>query len=139
MSLSLLTRQDRLLALRSRIDANGGGAVHLYAAPTIDSPETAAAAAPLAIVALSVPCGAIGVDLNGLATLAITPAVGNAAANGTVAWARYVDGAGTGVYDSLAGLPGSGAPVIITDGQAIPSANLFVGGEVQVNAAIFTE
>ena len=68
MSLSLPTRQDRLLAIRARIDAHGGGAAHVYALPVAASPESAAEASPLAIPVLPVPCGDIGSTPEGLAT-----------------------------------------------------------------------
>lgn len=138
MSLSLLTRQDRLLALRNRIDANGGGAVHLYALPEVATPETAAAASPLAIVALSAPCASVG-SADNLATLTLTPAVGNAAVSGQIAWARFVDGAGTAIYDAPAGVPGSGKPVIVSDGKPTPSTIVYSGGEVQIASALWLE
>ena len=139
MSLSLPTRQDRLLAIRARIDAHGGGAAHVYALPMAASPESAAEASPLAILVLPVPCGDIGSTPEGLATLTLASAVGYAAVAGQAAWVRFVDGAGTAVYDAKAGLPGSGKPVILTDGKTPPTTNLFVGGEVQLASAVWVE
>ena len=141
MSLSLPTRQDRLLAIRARIDAHGGGAAHVYALPVAASPESAAEASPLAILVLPVPCGDIGSTPEGLATLTLDleGAVGYAAVAGQAAWVRFVDGAGTAVYDAEAGLPGSGKPVILTDGKTPPTTNLFVGGEVQLASAVWVE
>ena len=139
MSLSLPTRQDRLLAIRARIDARGGGAAHVYALPVAASPESAAEASPLAILVLPVPCGDIGSTPEGLATLTLASAVGYAAVAGQAAWVRFVDGAGTAVYDAEAGLPGSGKPVILTDGKTPPTTNLFVGGEVQLASAVWVE
>ena len=139
MSLSLPTRQDRLLAIRARIDAHGGGAAHVYALPVAASPESAAEASPLAILVLPVPCGDIGSTPEALATLTLASAVGYAAVAGQAAWVRFVDGAGTAVYDAEAGLPGSGKPVILTDGKTPPTTNLFVGGEVQLASAVWVE
>ena len=139
MSLSLPTRQDRLLAILARIDAHGGGAAHVYALPVAASPESAAEASPLAILVLPVPCGDIGSTPEGLATLTLASAVGYAAVAGQAAWVRFVDGAGTAVYDAEAGLPGSGKPVILTDGKTPPTTNLFVGGEVQLASAVWVE
>lgn len=138
MSLSLLVRKARLQVLADRIDAFGGGAVQLYALPMADEPEADPAGPPLAIVALAVPCGYVA-DALGLATLSLEDVVGNASAGGTVGWARFVNGAGTAVYDALAGLPGSGRPVIVTDGQPVPTATLYAGGEVQITATTWSE
>ena len=75
----------------------------------------------------------------GLATLTLASAVGYAAVAGQAAWVRFVDGAGTAVYHAEAGLPGSGKPVILTDGKTPPTTNLFVGGEVQLASAVWVE
>ena len=139
MSLSLLMRQDRLLALRNRIDANGGGAVHLYALPEVPTPETSATAPPLAIITLAVPCAVVGSTTDDLATLTLTARIGFAAVSGQIGWARFVDGAGTAVYDAPAGVPGSGKPVIVTDGKPAPSNIVYSGGEVQIASALWTE
>lgn len=138
MALSLAARKARLQAIGSLINASGGGAVQLHAAPMAASPEDAPNAAPLAIVALAANCGFVS-DLIGLATFTFAPVVGNAATGGVVAWARFVDGAGVAVYDAAAGLPGSGQPVIFKDNKTPASAQLFAGGEVQIAAALLTE
>jgi hypothetical protein len=78
-------------------------------------------------------------DSGGLATFTFSPVVGNAALSGLVGWARFVDGAGTAVYDAPAGVPGSGQPVIVTDNKLPASTQLFAGGEVQLAAAVLTE
>lgn len=133
MSLSLAARRSRLLAVRDAIDAGGGGAVHLYASPMTDSPEAAAASAPLAIVALAEVCCTIHATD---AQMDLVPAVGYAAQSGIPAWARFVDGNGTPVYDCTAGLPGSSAVLIITDGQEPPSHQMYIGGEITVTATL---
>ncbi len=138
MALSLVARKARLQAIGSLINANSGGAVHLYAAPAMDTPEDVPLNAPLAIVALAANCGLVG-DASGLATFTFTPVVGNAAATGLVAWARFVDGAGVAVYDALAGVPGGGFPVVVTDNKTVPSAQVYAGGEVQIVSAVLVE
>lgn len=138
MSLSLLTRKARLQALADQIDANGGGSVELYGLPMATAPEVAASTPVLAVVTLAVPCGLVA-DALGLATLILEYVVGNASTGGTIAWARFVDGAGTAVYDAEAGLPGSGKPVTVTDGQPIPTATVYAGGEVQIASATWYE
>ncbi len=139
MTLSLVARQARLSAIGRLVDSNGGGAVHLYAAPMPAKPENAPVNAPLAIVALAAVCGFAGATPQGLATFTLTPVTGNAAATGLVAWARFVDGAGTAIDDQVAGTPGSGAPVIVTDNKTVPSALVFSGGEVQIVSAVWAE
>ena len=135
MTLALATRQRRLGVIRSDIDASGPGALHLHALPVSEPP----ASEPLAILALALPCGALDVTEAGLARLTLTPVTGNAAVAGAVGWGRYVDGSGVLVFAAPAGLPGSGAPIIVTDGQDPASTNVFAGGEVQVLSAVFLE
>jgi hypothetical protein len=138
VTLALATRQARLNAIRTNINSGGGGAVHLYAAPEVATPETAAAAPPLAIVALAADCGSVGATAD-LATLTLTPVIGNAALSGMVSWARFVNGAGAAVMDMPAGAPGSNKPVIVTDNKPTPSAVVYSGGEVQIASALWTE
>lgn len=133
MSLALRTRRNRLLALRADIDASGGGALWLLSGSMAPSPESAPGAAPLAIIALAEVSFAMHATA---AQMDLVPAVGNAASSGQPTWARYVDGAGVAVYDCTAGPPGSGAEVIITDGQAVPSAQMYTGGEITVTHTI---
>ena len=47
-----------------------------------------------------------------------------------------VDGAGVAVYDCTAGPPGSGAELIVTDGNVPPSAQMYTGGEVTATHTI---
>ncbi len=138
MALSLVARQLRLSAVRGLINAQGGGAVHLYPAPMAARPEDTPVGAPLAIIALAANCGLLGAAGN-VASLTFFPVVGNAAVSGEVAWARFVDGAGVAVYDALAGLPSANLPVAITDNKMPPSAQVYAGGEVQIAAAVLTE
>lgn len=131
MSLSLDARRARLLAIRDKIDAGGGGALHLYggAQPGMGA---AAAAPPLLIVAL----GAVSFELHATeASMALT-ASGHVAISGVPTWARFVDGSGLPVMDLPAGLPGSGAPVVVSDGEDPPSRQLWTGGLVNVSASI---
>jgi hypothetical protein len=134
---SLLTRKDMLTALRSRLDAWGGGAAHFYAAPQAANEEAPPAGPPLAIVALAAPTCGVVANSGSLATLALAAVSGLVAANGQIAWVRFVDGAGVAVEDKAAGLPGSGAPVIYTDNQPTPSADVFVGGVINIVGAVW--
>lgn len=133
MSLSLHARRARLLALRDTIDALGGGALHLHSGPYPATPEAAPAGAPLAIIALAVPSFALHASA---AEIALIPASGHAAQSGIVTWARYVDGAGNGVYQVDAGPPGSGAQLIVSDGAPVPTAQVYTGGEINVTHTI---
>jgi len=129
MSLSLSTRRARLLAVRSQIDEAGGGALQLHGGTMASTPETAAAAAPLAIIALASTSFALHATA---AEMALVPAQGFAALSGVVTWGRYVDGGGNSVYDCTAGPPGSGAELIVSDGATVPTAQVYVGGEINV-------
>ncbi len=135
MTLALATRRRRLLAVRDDIDAAGGGALHIHGGVPPASPEEAAYAPPLAIVALPVPCMSLHATD---AQMVLSASVGYAARYGTPTWARFVDGNGTPVYDCTAGLPESGATLIVTDGQAPAGSTFYVGGELTATAT-FTE
>jgi len=133
VSLALATRRARLLAVRSQIDANGGGALHLHGGTMAASPETPPAADPLVIVALDPVSFALHPTA---AQMELVPAQGFAALSGQITWARYVDGVGNSVYDAAAGPPGSAAEIIVTDGETPPTAQVFTGGEVNVTHTI---
>lgn len=133
MSLSLATRRARLLTVRDRVDANGGGALHLHGGTMADSPETPPAAAPLVIVVLDLVSFAMHATD---AQMDLVPVQGFAALSGQITWGRYVDGAGNPVYDCTAGPPGSGAELIVTNGAAVPTAQVFTGGEVNATHTI---
>ena len=133
MSLSLSVRRARLLTLRSAIDANGGGELHLHGGTMAASPETAPGAAALVVI----PLAATSFTLHATAAqLDLVPAQGFADSAGYVTWGRYVDGAGTAVYDCTAGPPGSGADLIVTDGAVVPSAQVYTGGEVNLTHTV---
>lgn len=131
MSLSIAARIARLATIRNLIDAEGGGAVHLHAAPRAANTETAPSSAPLAIVALAVPSCVL--DEGGAVTMELVEAAGYAAISGAVTWGRFVDGSGAVVFDEDAGPPGSDAAIIVSDGQEPPSAQVYIGGVVTVN------
>lgn len=134
MSLSLATRRRRLLTVRDDIDA-GGGACILYPGIIADNPQDPTAETPIAIVSLA----PVSFDLHPTdASMSLVEAVGNAAVAGQVTWARFVNGLGDPVYDCTASPPGGGGVLIITDGANPPTAVMFVGGEVTLNAT-FTE
>ena len=128
-ALSLHTRRARLLAVRSAIDANGGGALHLHGGTPASGPDVAAPDAPLVIVALA----ATSFEPHPTeASMSLVPAQGFAALAGVVTWGRYVDGTGAAVYDCTAGPHGSGAELIVTDGATPPTAQVYSGGEVNI-------
>ena len=128
-ALSLHTRRARLLAVRSDIDAGGGGALHLHGGTQASGPDVAAPDAPLVIVALEYPSFTLhSTD----ASMSLVPAQGFAALAGVVTWGRYVDGTGAAVYDCTAGPPGSEAELIVTDGATPPTAQVYSGGEVNI-------
>lgn len=130
MSASLANRRAHLVLERDLIDAAGGGALHLLGGTMAATPEAAPEAPPLCIVALPVPsCALHATD----ATMALLPAQGFAAVGGLVTWGRFVDGAGNAVRDVLAGPPGSTAPLIVSNGQAVATAQVYAGGEVNVS------
>lgn len=139
MSLSLSARTARMLAFSNAIDASGGGAVHLYGSNQPDSPEIAAFDAPLAIVALAVPCGGVDVSDEGLVRLTLTHVSGVAAQAGVARWGRIVDGAGNALYDAPAGLPEAALPFVVTDGRPTPSAQFYAGGAVNIVSAVWLE
>lgn len=131
MSASLAARRAHLLLDRDLIDAEGGGSLLLLGTPMAAAPEDDPASAPLVTVPLSAPSFSVHATD---ASMVLVPAQGFASASGVVTWARFVNGAGVAVRDCPAGPPGSGAAVIVDDGQAEPSAQVYTGGEVNVTA-----
>lgn len=128
MSLSLETRRGRLVYVRDRILANDGGALWFLDGPMASNPGAAPSNAPLAIVALDED----SIVLHETLAEMLVSAVGYAAASGQPTWARFVDGDGVGVLDRTVGPPGSGAQMILTDGQDPPTASIWTGGELTV-------
>lgn len=114
--------------VRDAILAHGGGAVHVYgsAYPGQDVPS---GYPPMFTRALD----AADLVLHPTDASMQLDVEGNVALSGTPTWARFVDGAGTPVDDRSAGLPGSGAQVIVTDGETPPSSAMYPGGVVTVS------
>jgi hypothetical protein len=131
MALTLPARRARLVALRDLIDAQGGGALHVFAAP---QPAVGAPALgpPLLIMAL----GPVSFELDPAEAQMVATATGHVAISGLPAWVRFVSGAGAPVLDLPAGLPGTGAAVVITDGQDPPSLQLWTGGEATATVTL---
>ena len=139
--LSLAARLARVIALRSMIDAHGGGKMFFYEAigagvlpPT---PETAVTTAPLATLPLDTPTSGT-VDTAGEATalvalLSLTPVSALASLQGVVGFVRIADGAGAGIVDLRAGPPGSDLPVILSAMQ------MYTGGEVKLLSCLISE
>jgi hypothetical protein len=133
MSLALHSRRNRLLSVRTDVDAFGGGALWLLGGARASTPEDAPASAPLVIVSLA----AVSFDLHATdAQLDLVPAQGFAGQSGQVTWGRFVNGAGAGVIDVSAGPPGSGKQVIIDNGQPVPSEQVYIGGQVDVTCVL---
>ena len=131
MSASIEIRRDRLLAIRNRIDADGGGALHIFGSAT--PPHGGASAEPpLFIVNL----GAVSFELHATEASMSLAVEGNVAISGSPTWARFVDGSGYACMDLAAGLPGSGAPVTISNGEDPPALQMYVGGVVSVACSI---
>lgn len=131
MALSLAARRARLLSIRDLIDANGGGSVLAFGG--VQPPFGGApSAAPL----LSASLGAVSFAMHETDAFMALETEGHVSTNGQPTWARFVDGAGIAVMDLPAGLPGSGMPVIITDGQDPPGNQMWVGGHVTITASI---
>ena len=120
MSLALATRRRRLDVVRQDIDAAGGGAIEVYAD---------GGALPLLTISLPVPCMSMHTTDAQMSLVAI---IGYVSLGGVPASARFVDSDGALVFECAAGLPGSGAQLIITDGKVPASSSLYVGGEVTV-------
>ena len=130
MSLSVRTKRSRLWAIAADVDGGGGGALQLFGNTMPETPETAPGASPTVIVALEAPA----FELHPTEiSMTLVQAVGYAVQFGEIKWGRFVDGNGLPVYQALAGPPGSGKPIIVSDGQDPPTANVYIGGEVTVN------
>ena len=135
--LSLIARKGRMLGLRDALDI-GGAKLLFYPNLPPAKPDTVTAETLLGTLVLAAPCGVLG--QSGVApdpifaTLTITtPRVVSASATGVVGWVRLVNGAGDGFMDMLAGLAGSGAPVIVNVLQ------VFQNGELQLVSCVLSE
>lgn len=130
--LSLIGRKAELLGLRDALDA-GGAALLFYPNTPSALPDDATAEVLIGAINLATPSGAIG-QSGMLATLTLTiPQVASAANTGVIGWARLVNGAGNGFLDLLAGLAGSGAPVIVNTLQ------VYAGGEIQLLSCVIAK
>lgn len=130
--LSLLGRKAQLLGLRDAIDVGGGKAL-FYAGLPPATPDEVTAEALLGTLTLAVPSGAIG-NSGMWATLTLTtPRVAAASGSGAVGWVRLANAAGDGFMDLLAGLAGSGAPVIVNLTQ------VYTNGELQLVSCVIAE
>lgn len=126
MSLSLDIRRNRLLVIRDAIDAGGGGFLHILdGAEPDDTP-------PLLIISLPEPC----FELHATDASMTLSVEGNVAVGGIPTRARFLDGSGTVCWALSAGLPGSGATLIISDGQPTPGSTMYVGGVVTVSGTV---
>ena len=132
--LSLSARLARVTALRSVIDASGGGNMLFCAGTMPAAPEDTLTAIVLATMPLATPaCGTVSESPATVATLSLTPASVLAASAGVVDFVRITDGAGGGVMDLPAGLADSGMPVILS------ALQVYSGGEVQLLSCLIQE
>ena len=133
MGLSLVVRRARLLLVRDAILANAGGMLHIYGS-TYPGQGAASAEPPLLIRTIGASDLVVhATDASDLVVHATDASMsleveGNVALSGLPTWARFVDGAGTPVYDCTAGAPGSGAALIVSNGEPVPSSALYPGG-----------
>jgi hypothetical protein len=133
--LSLIARKAEMAGLRAGLDAGGAGVLFYTGVPTA-LPDMPTAEVLLGSLPLASPCGTLGEAGTGpfFATLSITvPQVVLASATGVIGWVRFVDGAGNGFIDLLAGLEGSGAPVIVNATQ------VYAGGELRLVSCLIVK
>jgi hypothetical protein len=123
MGFPLHIRRDRLADFRDRVLASGGGAVHVFGS-AYPGADAASASAPLVIRSV----GASDLVMHATDAYMSLNVEANVSVAGAPTWARFVDGSGDTVYDCEAGLPGSGKPLIASDGQVPPAAQLYPGG-----------
>jgi len=131
--LSIAARLARVTALRTVLD---GGSARFHAGTLPATPDTAIAEPPLATVPLTTPTSGAVADVDGLATLTLTPVAALASAMGQVAFVRLADASGNGVMDLPAGLdtdPEPKAPAIVN------TLNVFAGGEVSLLSCVIDE
>lgn len=128
MGFPLYIRRAQLLDVLARILAEGGGALHVYGS-VYPGPEAESADPPLMIRSLT----ASDFAVHATDAYMLLSAEGNVSLSGTPTWARFVDGSGNTVYDTSAGLPGSGAQLIVSDGQTPPGAAMYPGGVVTLS------
>lgn len=126
MGLSVSAKRARLLAFRDVILAHGDGAIWYLTGTIAPTPETVVALTPHAVLPLT----ADSFELHATAAEMLVTSEGNATAAGITTWVRFVDANGDGIRDMTAGVPGSGAQVIVTDGETPPSAQVWTGGEI---------
>lgn len=128
--LSLAARLARITATRTVLD---GGSARFHSGALPATPDTAIAEPPLATVPLAAPTSGAVSDVDGFATLTLTPVSALASAMGQVGFVRLADASGNGVMDLAAGLEGSGAPAIVN------TLNVFTGGEVSLISCVIDE
>lgn len=131
MSLDVDTRRARLLAIRDRLDFGGGGAIEVYGG---DTPPHGGA--PGSTPLLVAPLGPVSFELHPTEATMTRELVAHAQSSGHPTWARWVTDGGAVIMQLPAGLPGSGLPVILTDGQDPPSLQMWVGGQVSISCTI---
>lgn len=126
MRLSTATKNARLQAIATSIDASGGGTLTLYtgtAPATTDDPVTD----QVALAQLVCPMPIADTITDGAMALAqITEVM--ALADGTAVWGRFTDGANNPVADLEVGVH-----------IAMPTPDLVAGMTVRIDTAVITE
>ena len=130
--LSLIARKAELTGLRNGMDAGGAQMLFYTGAPPA-RPDDATSETLLGANPLAATSGTVGAS-GDLATLTLsTPRVVPASATGQIGFARLVNGAGDGFMDLLAGVAGSGMPVILNTLQ------VYANGEIQLIACVIAK
>jgi len=126
MRLSTDTKNARLLAIATAIDANGGGTLTLYTG-TIPASADDPVTDQVALAQLACPTPIADTITDGAMALAqITEVM--ALADGTATWGRLTDGANNPVADLDVGAH-----------IAMPSPDLVAGMTVRIDTAVITE
>jgi hypothetical protein len=126
MAIGLLTaiRTARAQLIVDAIDAgSGAGTLKLYTAPKPATGAAVGAATLLGTLTFADPCGTV---TTGTLTFSAITKDSAADADGTAAWARVADSAGTFVMDMTVGLVGSGADIIMNNVVVV------TGGEISI-------
>lgn len=116
-------------AIAARVDAgSGAGKLRIYTGSRPAGPGTAASGTLLAEFTLNDP--AFGAGSSGVATLDITPAVEDTAADntGTAGYARFVDSDNNGRIDATVTATGGGGEVTLNTVSIVASAVVTVTG-----------
>lgn len=132
--------EDRLRALPRALDSGGGaGYLHIYTSP---APVTAGGEPPqesVLLCGLALPYPSVTTYADGVLSLTPSSSPVMATVTGECAWARFTTHQGLWVADLDIGLSGSGAALVLHNGQSPPSLMLYAGGNFLLSAMQFSE